>query len=271
MANLLIFYDWKEDLDHAAWAILALKFFETIGEKPNAGDFLGKDDRIHKIKLYDVVETLKKYGPQQAGLSTLLPPFDNVDNYRNECMYRDVPGERAKVSFFCFESAKLEVGLLSEITRSLTTVMHPAYGIGLLWPFRLSPAAFVFNGSTGHKIDGQIVRDIGERERILLWRQERWENQYSTIRAPFRHLQGMLRDVFPFNVLRKCHLEQAVNGIELRDWITADSANGSLQKIADEFWIWTISDQHLPRVQSMMKEAGLLITRIKTDTNLVNE
>ena len=70
---------------------------------------------------------------------------------------------------------------------------------------------------------------------------------------------GNLRDVYPYNIISDLHLNRDVHGQTLESWIKSDPSHGTLEKISDTHWLWTVEDQHIPKAQEVLSSAHLLV------------
>lgn len=70
---------------------------------------------------------------------------------------------------------------------------------------------------------------------------------------------GDLRDVYPYNIISELHLNRNVHGQTLESWIKSDPSHGTLEKISDTHWLWTVEDQHIPKAQEVLSSAHLLV------------
>ena len=70
---------------------------------------------------------------------------------------------------------------------------------------------------------------------------------------------GDLRDVYPYNIISELHLNRNVHGQTLESWIKSDPSHGTLEKISDTHWLWTVEDQHIPHTQEVLSSAHLLV------------
>jgi hypothetical protein len=110
-------------------------------------------------------------------------------------------------------------------------------------------------------LDPSRPEDVEEREQMLLWSRERMDMTAQDKPAPFRHLKGMQRDVYPLNVLTRPHLNRTVGGQPLEKWIAADAQRGRLWQVADGVWVWTVPSVSLHFVQAQLADEGLLVCR----------
>ena len=126
--------------------------------------------------------------------------------------------------------------------------IHPGYGIGVLRPRNHWTYLFAMGIGYGGG-----------------WRYEGWE--YEENRLTSRWIQGMndevwregvLRDVYPYNLLTAAHLERDVGGVSLRAWIEAHPWRGRLEQHGAEYALWTVDEAHLLEVRRALAPLGAL-------------
>ena len=84
-----------------------------------------------------------------------------------------------------------------------------------------------------------------------------WAKKYSYGSDKYR--TGLLRDVYPHNILTSPHLSEKVGNVTLGDWIKADSCRGTLTPLTDTHTLWSVDPASIPLVQEVLQEAGLLL------------
>jgi hypothetical protein len=123
------------------------------------------------------------------------------------------------------------------------------YGICYQRPYNLGPEAYA--GGT-NQVSAKGVLDDTKRKKISTWFHE-----YIFDDGAYR--TGLLRDVYPFNLLIDVHLREKVGKSTLEAWINSDPKHGALEKITDIHWLWSIEPEHIPIAQEALQEAGLLL------------
>lgn len=76
-----------------------------------------------------------------------------------------------------------------------------------------------------------------------------------------------LRMIYPLNVLNEEHLEIRVDTLSLREWIASDSSRGSIRRIPNKMWLWSVKETNLAEVNNACGEAGVLIAWQKASAN----
>ena len=254
VASVLVVYDWEGKLDRQAWVDLGLRFFERIGRVPNSADYVRDNGKSGKVKPNNLLTSILNKEIIAAGLSRLLPPFKDMNHYSDQCGFHD-SGGRDRVIYFCYENNALDAKLFIDLVVSVASIVRPTYGIGVQWSFKRGPAFFPYNIVYGDQSQE-------EADQWALWRAERTDMIIQRKLAPFRHLHGWLRDVYPFNVLSEYHLRQMVGGVTFRVWIeSAAGKRGHLLEVVQGTWVWTAASNQIADIRKVLQATGLLISR----------
>lgn len=161
--------------------------------------------------------------------------FYPVDNYLYFCFLEDI------VDF-----TKPE---LQPIIQHLLKFTGSKYGIAYQREYLKGPYWYAL-GVIGTA--GKIEIPKSESELISKWRIE------------YRHSDGdyytgLLRDVYPYNLLTEAHLQQKVNGANLEQWINKTPQHGTLDRITDQHWLWSVPSDYIPVIQKELYPSGLLL------------
>jgi hypothetical protein len=152
------------------------------------------------------------------------------------------------VSFVDFKLPFQKEVILS-LLKDILQWCQPKYGIIYQRDYEKGPY-FYASGcicGIGHS-DAELI----ERSKI-----SNWSKQYRSNNGAYR--TGLLRDVYPFNLLIDIHLGEKVGKSTLEAWINSDPKHGALEKITDTHWLWSIEPEHIPIAQEALQEAGLLL------------
>lgn len=113
------------------------------------------------------------------------------------------------------------------------------YGYGFKMQHKYGPSEYMHG--VIYSVGKRSFRSEEERNRITNWM---WgsEKVYS----------GNIRDVYEMNFLSKdCLLQQTEVG-ELKTWIKSSSKNGSLKKINDKIFLWSVELQEIERIRTAL-------------------
>lgn len=120
------------------------------------------------------------------------------------------------------------------------------YGICYQRPYNMGPALYAGGALGGIDLPREEETKIGS-----------WNRKYNL--NPHYYRTGLLRDVYPFNVLIETHLKEKIGHQTLEDWIKSTPSHGSLDKLTSSHWLWSIDNECIPAAQETLQEAGLLL------------
>jgi hypothetical protein len=120
------------------------------------------------------------------------------------------------------------------------------YGIAYSRSSRNAPSLYAAGVYRGH-LSVNLVETDEDEELVSCWCRE--------LVFQRRHLKGYFRDVYPANLLSTAHVNAQLSGKETL--LTAGL--GKLTPIDDGLWLWTVSDEELPRARSALQQVGLLL------------
>ncbi len=248
--NCLVLYDWKGAVEALAWLDLAVKFFETVGAGPDMGVANGAEPRPFQKLLDD----LRLEGPGEV---TSLELYATIPNYKQLLfgwrVHAALLTTDSRTMLFCYDNElfPFDVSFLTNLVEQLSSCCELVYGIGYQRSFEKGPAEFALGMSVGL---GYSEAEMEEADYIGAWLNERIEEN--------RHTKGMMRDVFPINVLSDVHLKKVLdNGQTLKAWIESSRERGELKSCGDSTWIWTVPEKHITETSDALAKMGVLICR----------
>lgn len=130
--------------------------------------------------------------------------------------------------------------------------IRPAYGIGFFRERGRGPACYGIGLGYGRHFP--LSSDPGYEERKLICR---WSDGMRD--AVWN--DGLLRDVYPYNLLGARQLERDIDGRSLRDWIRADESRGTLGECPDGCALWTVPGEQLDALRRELAPTGALFVR----------
>jgi hypothetical protein len=68
---------------------------------------------------------------------------------------------------------------------------------------------------------------------------------------------GVLRDVFPVNLLTDVHRRRLIDGIPLFNWIAQDNSRGRIEQLTPAIWAWHVPDDRCAELGDTLEAAGL--------------
>jgi hypothetical protein len=148
-------------------------------------------------------------------------------------------------------------GTFQRIVQFVSDELQPIYGIGLSMPYFWGPRAFAQGSSSSRfaTVDKTFYGPpVQMREQSIAFGR--------TFRADSgkRQLNENLRDVFPFNLLSRGHLDRRVDGKRLESWIDANTY-GALRQLSPVTWQWDVPPEDVQRIRKRLIDAGLTIVK----------
>jgi hypothetical protein len=256
-AATIAFHDWREPFNIEAWAECGLHFFHLVGAKPNAVTYWQGEGRTRRVSASYLSKVIQKKDVRSIGIHELMAPFDDLGDCRTEASF-SIP-TRARTSIFTYKSSAIDISLFSKIIRKFAECAKVTYGYAYLRPVSLGPAMYAYNLSFG--LNPRIESERVEQQEMAVWGRERLDMIVQKTVAPFRHVNGFLRDVFPLNVLSRPHVTGNVFGEPLAKWIESEGWRGYLEEVCSGVWIWVIPEQNLPLVRKALQPTGILIVK----------
>lgn len=153
------------------------------------------------------------------------------------------------------DEEKLAVEIWGYLAKLIAGICLVTYGVGYRRDPLLGPEAYAL-GMVVQR--GKLGPSELEYGRIGLWQRE-----FARPRAGeperFRHLSGLIRDVYPVSILSQSHLSKFIGGLRFAEWIGSASGRGTLTKLGIGNWLWSVSDVDIPLVREVLCAAQLVI------------
>ncbi len=245
--DLLVLHVPRMAMDAKLWQELIPQFWEMLGQAPNqymdAGVLGGEGGSCWSND--DAVAVMKKKAPSN-GMS-----FSHVANGTRGPMHTAFRSDPFRDPVFLYFHWPSRLDCMSwgrafqwVLDSSLLKSIGYAYGCQMemkYWP-HLFPYGMYGNPNNGAPDEKNA---LAECRRIAHW--------HTYLRGPYASYpfisSGMLRDVFPFQVLNASHLEVLIDNTPLARWISQDPIRGSLAESGSGNWIWQIEAVHLPQIR----------------------
>jgi hypothetical protein len=249
--SCLALYDWVGEIDTVQFHEWALKFFAANGVLPDICG-ISKVDGKDSNRSYKRLEKRLRAEPLSSvdglELCHMLPGhFDLVFGCDVSASLIDVGGKM--MTFCCDQTIRgIELNFFEPLLERIGTTVALQYGSGYLRLRESGPSAYASGMAAGM---GYSTEELAEADRIATWFYERPGKK--------RHLMGLLRDVYPLNVISEPHLEQRVEGLPLADWIRQSPSRGTLRSLPRGAWLWRIDEANIESVRASLADAGLLI------------
>jgi len=262
-ANCLVLHEWTGELDAAKWFDLAAEFFAEIGEKPVASQVM-QANGLARSPRPKALEQRIRSGEDFRSASFRGRPVDPTYPHLEALVsagYYSHGRKRTLHFIYPAHNLPLERGLFGDLVFRLSAFCRPSYGYAFRRPYSAGPTFFAHDMGYGEA----ALYDDDEHRRVTRWLHERTDGAEHRGSAPFRHLQGMQRDVFPLNILGPLHLQRMVGDLSLRDWIESDISRGRLIEVGADLWSWIVPGRQLATIQRHLQAAGLLVDRPRAD------
>ena len=250
--NCLAIFEWGEEIDQGQWYDIASQFFHELGVEPTHGALEKPSSNAKALETIPALEVKlekKKYKPD-FGLSVFstIPKFNQLVFGWYVCAELSFVPDKSMQ--FCFKDGIGEpyVDMFERVAERVCELVSPVYGFGYQRPFDKGPDFYAFGMVSGLDYSKEEMR---QKDTIAAWSHE--------LMGRKRHLQGMLRDVYPLNLISDSHAAMRINGLPLVDWITQEPSHGTIQRIAQSCWLWTVEKRWLRKVKSELNEADFLI------------
>jgi hypothetical protein len=254
----LALYGCEERLTPQAWLGVAGRYFQYLGVNPTlcVVSFTSGRTRVFRWK----VARLRVGGATDVETlycSADLPASRDVLQWEAATSWVRSVHSPLPTVFFGYRQhvGPFSVQHCMHLSRLATVYSSIGYGIGYEHDGRMGPEAYAHGLEMQY--EGLDVDDLESRRMGTWW----LECSAPQAGGPgrFRHLAGMIRDVYPVSVLSPVHLAQRVGRCNLGEWIGAAAGRGSLMRIGADNSLWAIPTAGIPAVRSELKAAGLII------------
>lgn len=252
----LIIYEWAAELDILRVRDILDKLVAIVGSQPDIATVVaGSRSKDYLYRNFIKRDVLHEQEWQTLGYlwkrnSDSLSDFAidiacSLDSF--SCF--EIHIDRAAVPDIDETFQKI-VGLVSE-------ELQPVYGIGLSMPYFWGPRAFA-HGSASSRFATEDKTFYGPPAATK-------EQSFSfgpTFRAKSarRQLDQNLRDLYPFNLLSKGHLDRQIEGERLDNWIEENSF-GVIRKLSPITWQWDVPPSVVQSIRRRLIDAGLTIVK----------
>ena len=263
LANAIAFFDFKKtNLDLRKWFYATLQFYETHGLIPTIMGITGVTGR----KYITVKSGIKKLEERQ---------FKNLNGF----WIAATPSSDKNNSFKCIMTISLRLRLLDDETRKVFSLhwdsqiipfkyenmiqvfkyfysfFKPKYGYGYQRLFSQGPDYYAFGtimGLNPYVKDPVLKQKIREEEDRIA----EWKRVY--IFSKGRYTRGDLRDIYPYNLMCKAHLERKVLGMSLEKWILSTNS-GTLESFETDRWMWYVPEDKIAKVREALSPTGIIL------------
>jgi hypothetical protein len=236
------------------WIQIIIDYFNKYGLTPTRMSLSGEYyNSKNTVSFKYGLRALEKHNYEGlTGLSMYaLPPNHDIDMF-DGIFIAEINFDKTYGDYiaFCFDNniVPFDKSFFQELTVKINSFFKPLYGYIYQRKFSEGPNHYPFGVIGGSEvIEDTEEKKIGE-----------WGRVYSSK----RYRTGLLRDIYPYNILTSAHLEQVINGETLEQWIKKNSSHGTLEKITDDHWLWSLTPEQIPAVQEALYPSGILLCYI---------
>jgi hypothetical protein len=137
---------------------------------------------------------------------------------------------------------------LEELIQQQAHYFNPGYGICYQRSFEQGPLFYAFG-----MIEGIPNKPEYQYDRSMI---SKWFHEYGD---PETYHVGLLRDIYPLNILSHPHLNQDIYGQSLRSWIDSSLNHGELKQLTSDIWSWWVPNEHIDQIRDDLKDTNILI------------
>jgi hypothetical protein len=143
--------------------------------------------------------------------------------------------------------------LYSPIVKLVIQTLKPVYGIGYLRELGKGPSLYAVGIGQGREIEEYSGAAYEEGVRHSHWGGAGMQKEI--------YREGVIRDIYPWNLLNNKHLDFPIDGIPFRQWIQGDRNRGSLTALTDECWLWEISEAAISGIRPILWNSGIIFNK----------
>jgi hypothetical protein len=249
-AKTFCFYSIKERADSTKNLFY---YFEQMAEKFGyPWGALGITGKSKLLQFKTGIKKLEKMGFDELNSFDLLGGVDepgthlnwkinvgvNFDQY-SRCIYFSYPAD-SSIDHQAFGR---------QLIKDVSQFSDFEYGIGFDRMYRRGPDMYCLG----------VISSMG-RDRIPDDEEDQiscWSREY--LRTDGDYTIGDLRDIYPYNMLTEPHLIRQVGSQTLKDWILSNPKHGTLEKVTDKHWLWSIDPEQIPMIQETLEPTGILL------------
>lgn len=229
----------------------AVNWFNELGYPPDKISVLGPGYEGSPTSFADVNERLQKTG--FAGVTYWSIVSMTPDGSIPVSDYLLTADWSAEYSYALI-AARSSLATLSHISmlpvvRRIVQDVRPTYGIGFKREHRLGPTMYAIGicEGLGIGLTGEAYEDA---RNISQW------SDFGLVEQVYR--TGLLRDVYPWNLLTRAQLARQVDGASLEEWVRQNASRGVLGTLCDAVSLWEVGEADIPAVRQALRLAGVI-------------
>jgi hypothetical protein len=258
ISNCIVFYDFKaEEANLKGWFYYIVEWFEKHGRTPTHISLTGEGIKSRKKQTFKGGKKSLEARDFQKIDSIVVDSYPPQFNYHHDFFFSGgislkTVGGRLDMTL-CFDDnfVSFERETLEKIIKELSIFIHPRYSFCHQRAFKKGPDFYTWGTIMG--LDGyDFPEERPEEERI-----SKWNHEYCMPDGDYR--TGMLREIYPLNILSEAHLVQTVGTHTLREWINSSSQHGDLKPLNDQLWSWWVPVENISLVTKSLKDTGIIL------------
>ena len=252
-ATCIVFYDFDPKLvDLKHWFYTSIELFEVMNIPLVYLGATAEDIKWQKVKTF-------KYGKkfiEKRGFDNLRSltiqsdcPQEIPDSIERDASASIGISNRSYMTFYVNERT-LKLDQVEKIVSVLAEIAQPKYGFVHQRDYQKGPVFYTWGIIVG--LDSEKPEEKEERQRIT-----KWNHQYQLSRGQYR--TGLLREIYPLNLLSQTHLIEPVYETTLESWIKSSPDHGDLKPLTQNLWSWWVPEDKIQIVTQSLKNSGIII------------
>jgi hypothetical protein len=246
----LALFDWSESIDQFELLNVALTMFRakapslgvvTMWKSPGSN---GKSLSERKVK--------ELISSKEAFYSLEVCPNGSDDFAYYFCIANSTSGARTLT--ITLPSEIFGADEAERLSFALAELGELGYGIGFVETAKKNPAFHARGVTHGNP---STKEEEEEADRDSIWFMERISMKGNP--PKMRHLSGLLRDVYPLNVLNVNHAKAVIDGQDLVSWIGESKVRGVLTPLSARNLLWVIPAAYLRHIRDSLSKNGLIL------------
>jgi hypothetical protein len=255
IVHSLVVYEWMKEINlHQAKELLD-RFASRIGRYPDHATVVGgKKGRDYTYNFFIRRNLIDKENWAEFGYSWRRYP-GVLSGFSIDCFIAFPKYKH--IAFHIDEASTSDVkNILDETIADITKELSPIYGYCNTARYGDGPDLDLRGmGSGPYKYQNGELIDIDHNE-------DTRRGEFGRIfRSMDRPLDRQFRDIYPINLISGGHLKLFVEGLPLSGWI-ARGYRGTLEKIGEMTWKWSLSALEQKRVRKTLLDAGHLVVSV---------
>ena len=259
-ATCIVFYDFDfQAVDFRQWFEWAVAWFTIKGSQPVRADIGAEDIKWRTVKTFKhVKKVLEKR--EFKNIEWIALESEEISNSWSANLYhanitasirvnpsgKPDMGLYAKASILPFE----QEGIWAPLSK-LAHMINPRYGLVHQREYSKDPRFYTWGTIVGLDSD-KYPEDAIEEDKIAEWSRQYYHPQG-------KYHTGLLREIYPLNLLSHAHLSYPVGNLTLEQWILSSSDHGELKTLTKTLWTWWVPEDKIPHVTNALKDSQIII------------